>query len=203
MRTDSTGSPLTVQVPVNMPAGVSYEGVFGTGTPPQGAGSINVVPRGMVNTMPVSGGFGLQPAAVGSTTITVTDSRGMLLERRSLSSLSPRVNMVYIHPDLGLTNYQLNVAFHELREDLLIEFLEILRFIDANDVEGPFPEGVISFDIAFDGNGNADDVEITFNETGSDELAEKAADILEDMQLPAPPEGAGTITISLQFNLGD
>lgn len=203
VRTDSTGNPLTVQVPVNMPAGVSYEGVFGTGTPPQGAGSINVVPRGMVNTMPVSGGVsGLQPATVGATTITVTDSRGMLLARRSLSSLSPRVNMVYIHPDLGLTSYQLSVSLHEIKEYLLIEFLEILRAFNDSDIQGYFPEGIISFDIAFDGNGNADDVEIIFNETGSDELAEKAADILEDMQLPTPPEGAGTITISLQFDLG-
>ncbi|MCK5116500.1 MAG: VWA domain-containing protein [Candidatus Aegiribacteria sp.] len=203
VRTDSTGNTLTVQVPVNMPDGVSYEGVFGSGTPPQGAGSINVVPRGMVGTMPVSGGVsGLQPSTVGSTTIIVTDSRGMLLERRSLSSLSPRVNMVYIHPDLGLTSYQLSVSLHEIKEYLLIEFLEILRAFNDSDIQSYFPEGIISFDIAFDGNGNADNVEIIFNETGSDELAEKAADILEDMQLPTPPEGAGTITISLQFNLG-
>ena len=111
--------------------------------------------------------------------------------------------MVYIHPDLGLTNYQLNVAFHELREDLLIEFLEILRAFDDSDIQDPFPEGIISFDVAFDGNGNTDDVETVFNETGSDELAENVAEVLENMSIPIPPEGAGTIMISLEFDLGD
>ena len=186
VRTDSTDNPLTVQIPVNMPDGVSYEGVFGTGTPPQGTSPIQYGS---------GGSSGLQPATVGSTTITVA--------RRSLSSFSPRVITAYIHPYLGLTNYQLSVSLHELKEDLLIEFLELLRAFAENDAQSPFPKGVISFNVTFNADGDAVDVEIASNETGSDELAENAAEVLMEMCIPEPPEGAGTIMISLQFDLGD
>ncbi len=198
-RTDSTDNPLTVQIPVNMPDGVSYEGVFGTGTPPQGPSSIHIVGRDEIRTMPVSGVVsGMQPDAVGSTMITVTDARGIMMG--SLSSLSPNVTTAYIHPYLGLTSYQLSLSLHELKENLLIEFLEVLR--TCNTAGDPFPEGIISFNIIFNADGDAEIVEIASNETGSDELAENAAEVLTSMSIPEPPEGAGTIMISLQFDLG-
>ncbi len=196
VRTDSTDNTLTVQVPVNMPDGVSYEGVFGSGTPPQGTTHIQYGS---------GGGSGLQPVSVGSTTITVTDSRGMIMSgnrRSSLSSLSPNVRTAYIHNYLGLTSYQLSVSLHELKEDLLIEFLELLRAFDENDAQSSFPEGIISFNISFNTDGDVEEVEIASNETGSDELAENVAEVLTSLSIPEPPEGAGTIMISLQFDLG-
>ncbi len=188
-RTDSTDNPLMVQIPVNMPDGVSYEGVFGTGTPPQGTSPVQYGS---------GGGSGMQPASVGSTTITVTDARGIIMG--SLSSLSPNVTTAYIHPYLGLTSYQLSLSLHELKEDMLIEFLEVLR--TCNTARDPFPEGIISFNVTFNADGDAEIVEIASNETGSDELAENAAEVLTGMSIPEPPEGAGTIMITLQFDLG-
>ncbi len=188
-RTDSTDNPITVQVPVNMPDGVSYEGIFGTGAPPQGATGIDYgsVGRG-----------GLQPVTVGSTTITVTDARGIIMGSRS--SLSPTIIMLHIQPDLGLSNYQLSAAFHAVKSDMLIEFLEILRICDS--ARDTFPEGTIFFNVTFNADGNVEEVEIVSNETGSDELAESAAEVLTNMSIPEPPEGAGTIVITLRFDLG-
>lgn len=51
VRTDEQGNIINIEVPVNIPEGIQYEAVFG----------------------------GLEPSSVGSTTITVTDSRGMIM----------------------------------------------------------------------------------------------------------------------------
>ena len=71
VRTDPDGNPVRVEVPVNMPDGVSYDGVFG----PTGESA----PYSTPSFTPPQVGGGLSPQAIGQTFITITGGRGMIL----------------------------------------------------------------------------------------------------------------------------
>lgn len=188
VRVDSAGNPVTVQVPVNMPEGVSYEGVFGNGTPPQGATTIQYGS---------SSHTGLQASSVGNTTITVTDSRGLY----SMENMNPNVSKVHISPDLGLSDYQLTVALHALIDDLAESYSSILEELIDEEAFGQMPTGLMRLDVTFTSEGVLEEISIVSNQTGSEELAEKVADILMSLEIPSPPEGAGTISFTLSFEL--
>lgn len=198
VRIDSAGKPLTVQVPVNMPEGVGYEGVFGTSTPPQGATTIQY---GSSNSN------ALTTSSVGCTSIAGIgriESRTMpvvSVQEFIEPSGNPRVIKLNITPYLGLTDYLLTLAFLELEDELLEEYKSVLEGLEGIESIDDCPQGIIAFDIYFNTYGQAEEVSASINSIQSEELTEAIPRILLDMEIPPPPEGAGIISITLKFEL--
>lgn len=170
VRTDPDGNPITVEVPLNMPEGVTYEGVFGETT---------------------SGG--LVPQRVGEIYIEVT---AMDEEADSVIERLHAVQVLSIGPLLGLRMSQIRASIQEKRERMLFEYSDLIVSLEEGQ---EIPVGIITFSLSIEQDGIVQEVRVVENGTGSAELADTIASILKEITIPAPPEGAGTIEVSIRF----
>jgi len=207
VRTDPDGNPVTVEVPVNMPDGVSYEGVFGTAGEAAGAiYSPAVMNRSVSHAAPSSG----MSSIVGG-----SSGRGMILMDACCEELeadsyawdgrteddspyygTPSVRLVSANPHLGLLASEVRSAIRLVLEGIQSEFETALESLEVGD---DVPVGTIVYVLTFRSNGTVSGVEVASNGTGNSELAEDVGRILEGVVIPAPPDGGGAISVSISL----
>ena len=191
------GRPVTVEVPVNMPQGVSYEGVFGEGggayyAPAQGQ---MAAPTTMMRSYGAVGGTG--GYAPGSTS--ELECCDMAVDGDYYGySPSPSVAMVTASPYLGLRASEVRSALRECVDEMLASYSEYAEDTRADD--GTFATGSITFAIAFDAAGRASDITVVSDGVGSDRLVRDVTALLRTVRIPEPPDGAGTITVTYSFS---
>jgi Ca-activated chloride channel family protein len=204
VRTDPDGNPITVEVPVNMPEGVSYEGVFGTHG--ESSGAIYTGSTMNRSTAPSPGvQYGFGGGAVGQTMAldTCCEEAGEYEYwngRGSEDDLawygSPSVRLVSANPHLGLLASEMRSAVRLVLPAIQAEFEDAL---DALEVGDDVPVGSIVFTVTFRSDGTVSGVEVSSNGTGDDDLAESIGGILETVTVPAPPDGAGSVSVTISL----
>jgi len=205
VRTDPDGNPVRIEVAVNMPDGVSYEGVFGTP-----GGIVPLAGAAVAPARTLQSGGGLAPEAIGNTLITVTDGRGMIL-RNVTSSICitgselhagnygsgiPSVFFVSANPFLGLPSSEIKTAIEAVLDRILEKYESIIESLGETEV---LPLGLVTAVITFRDDGSVSSVEIASDRTGNSDLAEGVADALEEVVIPAPPDGGGRVYVSISM----
>lgn len=194
------GRPVTVEVPVNMPQGVSYEGVFGEeesgaiyGSAAFGRARSAAQPMPSVSSGAFGGG-GYSGAAA--------------CEQMADFSLdgdysyggwepTPLVTMTSAAPYLGLRASQVRGAFRELSDEIQAVYEE---WTETNsDENGGFPTGSIVFAVEFDAGGRVTDVTVVDDGLESPSLSRAVAAILRTASLPALSGGGGTVNVTFSF----
>jgi len=193
VRTDPDGNPITVQVPVNMPDGVSYGGIFGS----EGDGGV------LANTASyrcMTGGA-VSPVVSGITcnkTITASEmSEGISGEYYDAYVYSGNVRLVSASPTLSLLPSELRGAVRELLDEMTEAYQEWMDDLDEDDAP---TTGIVVFEVQVDASGKAVSISIT-GDGISTEVDAECCEILEELAISAPPEGAGTVRIQLEFRL--
>ena len=204
VRTDPDGNPITVEVPVNMPLGVSYEGVFGTGGESSGVIYHSTANRTSV-AAPSSGYRSLGGGAVGQTLAmdacveeaeAYYDWDGGRTEDDRTWYGAPSVRLVSANPHLGLLASEMRTAVRQVLESIQAEFEAVLEALETGD---DVPVGTIVYAVTFRSNGSVSSVVVASNGTEDDDLAEKIGHILETVVIPAPPDGGGTVNVSISL----
>ena len=190
IRTGPDGNPVTVHVPVNMPEGVSYEGVFGTD-------------RGEM--MFSYGGSNLARTAQAPVSITGAGGYASFDACDEISAdyyteyeqpaWFGTVTLVSASPTLGLLPSIVRSAVRELLTGLTELYQSYLAEIDDPD---QWPAGMVTFSIEIDSNGNVIDVSLISSGLDSD-VDDDLCEVLEGLHIPAPPDGAGSIQVQLSF----
>ncbi len=190
IRTDPDGNPITVHVPVNMPDGVSYEGVFGTD---RGETMYNYGGSSLARTAqaPVStagaGGYVSFDACEEISADYYTEYEQ--------SAWFGTVTLVSASPTLGLLPSIVRSAVRELLADMTEVYQRHLDGIEDSD---EWPSGMVTFNIEIDGSGNVTDVSLIGSGLDSD-VDDNLCEVLEGLNIPAPPGGAGSIQVQLSF----
>ncbi len=192
------GRPVTVEVPVNMPDGVSYDGVFGED---EGAiynyGAVGRS-RASAQSMPsVSSGWGGGGYAGTAACEQMADlcvdgdySYGAWVP-------TPLVTMSSAAPYLGLRASEVRGAFRDLTDEVQAAYEE---WAEANsDENGSFKTGSIVFAVEFDAGGRVTEVTVVDDGLESPSFSRAVAAILRTAVLPAPPGGGGTVNVSFSF----
>ncbi len=204
VRTDYQGNLINVEVPVNMPEGMSYQGTFG------------------------SSSGGLAPQAVGATVITVSDQRGMILrgvtssvsvvardpspqgttaapvrESVSVETFVTRNRDMSETTESGAVVSILSVAFSsqtldDSQEDNLVS--QVLRVAaDVYAEQSVVDDGMIIVRLVFPTGSGDFEVEIVQNFTDSDDFAEAFAEGIRELSLSSNAARALTVEISIEF----
>ncbi|MCD4701291.1 MAG: hypothetical protein K8S24_05470, partial [Candidatus Aegiribacteria sp.] len=190
IRTDPDGNPVTVHVPVNMPEGVSYEGVFGTD---RGETIHYRSNRSVSGTM--------QAPAVGSSgggylSLDACEDINVDYSYESLPiAWFGSVSLVSASPTLGLLPSVVRSAIRELLADMTEAYQNYLDGIEDAD---EWSTGMITFSIEVDSNGNVTAVSIIGSGLDGD-IDDDLCEILEGLSIPAPTDGAGSIQVQLSF----
>ncbi|MEN8209172.1 MAG: TonB family protein [Candidatus Fermentibacteria bacterium] len=196
VRTDpDSGEPVTVQVPVNMPDGVSYDGIFGTDSD----GEFNSLHYSRSTAPSTSTGY-----ARGITGVT-----GGAMQAEECCDINPdyyndgsfeefcftEVTHVSVTPTLGLLPSVVRSAAREL----VVGLNEVYQnFIDNLDENDEWPVGIVTFNVTVDDSGSV--TSVTVAGSGIDrELDGELCEVMESLNVPAPPDGAGTIRIQYNF----
>lgn len=188
------GRPVTVEVPVNMPQGVSYEGVFGQGGSAEAQYRMTAPSPVMRSYGVVGGSTGNAPGEMAQVECCVVLADGDWYG----CSPSPSVVMVSASPYLGLRASEVRSALRECIDEMLASYTELVEDSRADD--GTFATGSITLSIEFDGTGRAVGVSVVSDEVGSDRLAREVISILRAVRIPEPPEGAGAIVVTYSFS---
>ncbi len=188
IRTDPDGNPVTVQVPVNMPDGVSYEGVFGTA---RGEASYNSTGSSFRTAgAPVSTvGMG------GSTSYDACEEISADYYEYEQTAWFGTVSLVSASPTLGLLPSVVRSAVRELLADMTEVYQNCLDEIDDANL---WPTGMVTFSIEVDGAGNVISVSLIGSGLDSD-IDDNLSEVLEGLHIEAPPDGAGSIQVQLSF----
>ncbi len=188
VRTDPDGNPVTVQVPVNMPDGVSYEGVFRTEAGEAERCSNGSSARGIA--APVSTvGMG------GSTSYDACEEINADYYEYEQTAWFGTVSLVSASPTLGLLPSVVRSAVRELLADMTEVYQNCLDEIDDANL---WPTGMVTFSIEVDGAGNVISVSLIGSGLDSD-IDDNLRDVLEGLHIEAPPDGAGSIQVQLSF----
>jgi Ca-activated chloride channel family protein len=194
VRTDpDSGEPVTVQVPVNMPDGVSYDGIFGSDTEGDRSGmhySRSAAPSTSYGLGGVSGGA----MAVQEECCEDFDG-GYYSSNEFEAQWFTDVSHVSVSPTLGLLPSVVRSAARELVADLNEVYQ---NFVDSLDEDDECPTGMVTFNVTVDGSGNVTSVSITGSGLDRD-LDDDLCEVIEGLNIPAPPDGAGTIQIQYSF----
>ena len=189
VRADPDGNPVTVQVPVNMPDGVSYEGVFGT----ERVESMHYN-RSLSRTSQSAPTVGLGAGGYVSYDACEESIEGDYYYEQETPWFG-RVRLVSASPTLGLLPSVVRSAVRELLADLTEVYQSYLDGIeDADD----WPDGVVTFSIEVDSNGNITAVSLIGGGLDVD-VDDNLCEVLEGLHIPAPPDGAGSIQVQLRF----
>jgi len=198
VRTDpDSGEPVTVQVPVNMPDGVSYEGIFGTDSEGDMSGMHNS--RSLNGSAAPSSSYGLA-RGIGGTMVAQEEciedfDGGYYSSNEFEAQWFTDVIHVSVAPTLGLLPSVVRSAARELVADLN----EVYQaFVDNLDEDDEWPTDMVTFNVTVDGSGNVTSVSV--GGSGLDrELDNDLCEVMENLNVPAPPDGAGTIQIQYSF----
>ena len=198
VRTDpDSGEPVTVQVPVNMPEGVSYEGIFGSDS--EGDMSSMHYSRSINGSPAPSTGYGL---AGGSGGVMVAQEEycedfdgGYYSNNEFEAQWFTDVSHISVEPTLGLLPSVVRSAARELVSNLNDVYQD---FVDSLDEDEEWPTGMVTFSVTVDASGNVTSVSVTGS--GLDrELDDDLCGVMEGLNIPAPQDGAGTIQIQYSF----
>ena len=198
VRTDpDSGEPVTVQVPVNMPDGVSYEGIFGTDS--EGDMSGMHYSRSLNGSAAPSSSYGLAGGSGGTMVAQeecIEDFDGGYYSSNEFEAQwFTDVTHVSVSPTLGLLPSVVRSAARELVADLNEVYQ---NFVDSLDEDDEWPIGTVTFNVTVDGSGNVTSVSV--GGSGLDrELDNDLCEVMENLNVPAPPDGAGTIQIQYSF----
>ncbi|MCK5063729.1 MAG: VWA domain-containing protein, partial [Candidatus Fermentibacteraceae bacterium] len=185
VRADPDGNPVTVQVPVNMPDGVSYEGVFGT----ERVESMHYN-RSLSRTSQSAPTVGLGAGGYVSYDACEESIEGDYYYEQETPWFGS-VRLVSASPTLGLLPSVVRSAVRELLADLTEVYQSYLDGIeDADD----WPDGVVTFSIEVDSNGNITAVSLIGGGLDVD-VDDNLCEVLEGLHIPAPPDGAGSIQV--------
>ena len=190
VRTGPDGNPVTVQVPVNMPDGVSYEGVFGGERPEaiynSSGSSLNRTAQAPVSTAG-AGGYASFDACEEISADYYTEYEQ--------PAWFGTVTLVSASPTLGLLPSVVRSAVRELLEDMTEVYQSYLDEIDDPD---QWPAGMVTFSIEIDDSGNVTGVSLLGSGLDSD-VDDNLSEVLEGLHIQAPPDGAGSIQVQLSF----
>ena len=189
VRTDPDGNPVTIHVPVNMPDGVSYEGVFGTVRGEtmlySNGGSLARTAQAPVSTA----GMG------GSSSYDVCSEINADYYEYEETAWFGTVSLVSASPTLGLLPSAVRSAVRELLADMTEVYQNYLDGIEDADL---WPTGMVTFSIEIDGAGNVISVSLIGGGIDSD-IDDDLCEVLQVLHIPAPPDGAGSIQVQLSF----
>jgi len=200
VRTDEQGNSINIEIPVNMPEGMSYSSTFGSST------------------------GGLAPQVAGSTVITVTDQRGMILrdvtssvsvvsrdEVRTMPVQSSSTSETFISQerdqvvtlDSGATVAMLSFAISspvldETQQNQLVSQL-LSTAADVFGVQDAVQDGMLIVRLVFPAGNGDFYVELVQNFTGSNEFADEVCQAIEELQLNDIAFRGLTVEISLEF----
>ena len=187
VRTDPDGNPVTVKVPVNMPDGVSYDGVFGVGAEGDYSGGqsrcVSPAPTGGINSILycIAEEYSYEDGYYEELAYTPVGD----------------VRLISASPTLSLLPSTLRGAVREL----LNEMTEVYQaWLDTLDEDEDPAVGFAAFEVEVDSSGNIVSVSID-GEGIVSEVDNACAEILEELKINAPPAGAGTIRVQLEFRL--
>lgn len=198
VRTDpDSGEPVTVQVPVNMPDGVSYEGIFGTDS--EGDMSGMHYSRSLNGSAAPSSSYGLAGGSGG--TMAVQEERcedfdgGYYSSNEFEAQWFTDVSHISVSPTLGLLPSVVRSAAREL----VVDLNEVYQaFVDNLDEDDEWPTGMVTFNVTVDSSGNVTSVSVSGSGLDRD-LDDDLCEVMEGLNIPAPPDGAGTIQIQYSF----
>ncbi|OPL18061.1 MAG: hypothetical protein AVO35_07865 [Candidatus Aegiribacteria sp. MLS_C] len=192
VRTDpDSGEPITVQVPVNMPEGVSYEGVFG-----ESGGRGGAMNRSSYAASPsVSQSLGFGGAGLVSGEECNEPSLDYYDGDGWETSWLPSVTHVSASPTLGLLPSVVRSAAREMAEELEEAYG---AFVEGLDNADDWPTGTVTFEVTVNGSGAITSVSVS-GQGLDDGLDGELCDILTGLDLPAPPDGAGIIRLQYSF----
>ncbi|NOQ22014.1 MAG: TonB family protein [Candidatus Aegiribacteria sp.] len=197
VRTDpDSGEPVTVQVPVNMPEGVSYEGIFGSVGDTRGMHySRNVNSPTSSSSALGLGGYSGSGTMAAQEECCEDIGGGYLYSDEFETQWLADVSHISVSPTLGLLASVVRSAAREL----VIDLTEVYQdFVDSMDNDDEWPTGAVTFNVTVDSSGNVTSVSITGS--GLDrELDDDLCEVMEGLIIPAPPDGAGTIQIQYSF----
>lgn len=193
------GRPVTVEVPVNMPDGVSYDGVFGEG---DAAGAIySGSGGGALGTVSMSRACAQSPAAgMVSANVACEEMADYDAGYGSdyVYEYTPQVSMSSAAPYLGLRPSEVRRAFRDLSEAVLAEYADFAeRNKDENNV---FPTGSVTFAVEYDAEGRVTNVEVVNDDLESASFARAVAAVLRAATLPGRPDAPGTISVTWSFS---
>ncbi|MBD3278362.1 MAG: TonB family protein, partial [Candidatus Aegiribacteria sp.] len=197
VRTDpDSGEPVTVQVPVNMPEGVSYDGVFGE-TEMQATGAST--PRSSVRYSSPAPAQGLAGYGGGGASMSVADAEEVDADyyyEATEVEWTADVSHVSASPTLGLLPSEVRSAARELTDQLEEVYQSFVASIE--DAE-EWPIGTVTFEVTVNSSGAVTDVSVSGSGLDPD-LDDELCSALEGFSLPAPPDGAGVIRLQYSFN---
>ncbi len=181
VRTDVYGNRFSIEIPVNMPEGMSYQGTFG------------------------SGSGGLDPATVGSTTISATDSRGIVLTNTTGSSETfvsgERDLSISLESGASVSILSIVLSSPVLDEDDLIGYANLVMDCAAEvySAQNSVEEGLLILRISFPASGAESDVSILQNFTESSEFALNVSEAIEMLPLNEVLDSSLTLEMSIEF----
>ncbi len=191
------GRPVTVEVPVNMPQGVSYEGVFGEvggGSYPSGTISYQAAApsTSVMRSFGGSGGYSQGRAE--------TESCDMAVDGDYYAAYqpSPSVTLVTASPYLGLRASEVRSVLRGFVDGIQAVYCEFAE--DERAEDGSFPVGSMIFSLEIDSTGRVSEVTVVSDGVDSAHLVREASALLRTARFPAPPDGAGTITVTYSFS---
>ena len=197
VRTDpDSGEPVTVQVPVNMPDGVSYDGVFGE----EGTVATSAVhSRSNVRYSSPAPAQGLAGYGSGGAAMEFEESADVSDDyyyEAPEVEWTADVSHVSASPTLGLLPSEVRSAARELTDQL-----EEAYRIFAGSVDDPedWPIGTVTFEVTINSSGAVTDVSVSGSGLDPD-LDDELCSVLEGFSIPAPPDGAGVIRLQYSFN---
>jgi len=197
VRVDAEGRPVTVEVPVNMPEGVSYQGVFGTGG--EGAGLTGAVRMSRApSAAPAGGGAVSQTVsadAVAMEEAEYYDGSGYSYEPPEATLESVSAGLIAASPTLGLLPSEMRGAVRQLLDGLEEAYYDHLA---DHSEPGEYPAGRIVFELVFADDGTVERASVV---TGLDapELEEALLAVMEGLTIPAPPEGGGAVQVHVDL----
>ena len=157
MRVDPDGTTRRVEVPVELPEGVSYEGIFGSGDEADGSVTLGGAPRQTAGTgARVSGGFNAPasappptaPVPSGNTSASEADLRQLRVDRERTEEAAPEPeDALQVVPRLEV------VRADGLDEEAIAELAQYLQ----NAAIAPNVEGEMVLELRFR-NGRTDKV---------------------------------------------
>lgn len=202
VRTDEYGNSINVEVPVNMPEGMSYAGTFG------------------------SSSGGLAPQTVGCTSITVTDQRGMILTDATSSFVSvsrtdttaqaasasgtrgpetfvagERELTITLESGASVTILSLALSSQVLNEEEVSEL--VTQIMDsAAEVYSHYcseVDGMLILRISFPSGAGEPEVAVLQNFTDSSEFAVSVSEVIEALPLNDVMYRGLTVEMSIEF----
>ena len=191
------GQLVTVEVPVNMPDGVSYDGVFGS----EGSGAIFHRNRTAAQAAAPSMSYGVGEGGRASFTLEAVseeEESGDWYMSDGFYAGIPSVRLSSASPTLGLLPSEVRGSVRALLERINEVYEEFAR--GFTEEEEPFPTGSVTFVLHVSGDGTVERVSVEssdFEEAAT--LEEPVADILEEVVMTCTPDSAGEIRVVLVF----